>query len=143
MGGQYASRSTRRHRQGDERYSQQTDRSFPRGCRKRENGEQSIVDKSEYLSVVYSKARRPESEYPVKLAKYLRQQFAPEGGRLLDMGCGRGDQLRAFDKAGFDVKGVDYSPLAQDLCAPLEVRQVDLMNEPLPYGSGSFDVVFS
>lgn len=115
----------------------------PAGKETRTGKEQSIVDKSEYLSVIYSKDRRPESDYPARLARHLRTAHAPDGGRLLDIGCGRGDMLRALAAVGFDVAGVDISPSVEQLCAPLEAHCVDLTTDPLPFQPESFDVVFS
>ena len=36
-------------------------------------------------------------------------------GRLLDLGCGRGDHLKAFGRLGFEVSGVDLAPQAPQL----------------------------
>lgn len=104
---------------------------------------ETIVHKAEYLNVLYNKHRRQQSDYPLKLAAHLRRIAAPNGGRLLDVGCGRGDFLRAFHDVGFDVAGVDVSPAVTELCAPLTAYSVDVSAEPLPFEDGSFDVVFS
>lgn len=103
----------------------------------------SAVERPDYLDIVYSKERRPPTDYPRRLARYLAEVHAPSGGRLLDLGCGRGDMLRAFDAAEFDVAGVDISPDVTSHCQPLEAHCVDLVNAPLPFAPGSFDVVFS
>ncbi|MNE48457.1 hypothetical protein D3C80_1429220 [compost metagenome] len=34
----------------------------------------------------------------------------PKGGRILDVGCGSGRDLRAFELLGFDCVGIDPSP---------------------------------
>ena len=101
------------------------------------------VERSNYLDIVYSKERRPASDYPARLAKRLADIYAPSGGRLLDLGCGRGDMLRAFDALDFDVVGADVSPDVESLCQPLEAHCVDLAKNGLPVAPASFDVVFS
>jgi 2-polyprenyl-3-methyl-5-hydroxy-6-metoxy-1,4-benzoquinol methylase len=40
----------------------------------------------------------------------LVQRHAPEGGRLLDLGCGPGSDAEVLGKAGYCVTGVDASP---------------------------------
>ena len=63
---------------------------------------------NEYLSKIYSFERRPLSEYPNQLAKHLSQTFIKKKqGKLLDIGCGRGDMLRAFEKNNYSVFGID------------------------------------
>ena len=55
-----------------------------------------MIDKEEkkqgnkYLSEIYSYKRRPKSDYPNLLAKYLAKKFLKKvNGKLLDVGCGR------------------------------------------------------
>jgi len=108
----------------------------------KDSGE-SAVERPDYLDIVYSKERRPPSDYPTRLARRLAQIYALSGGRLLDLGCGRGDMLRAFAAADFDVVGADISPDVASLCLPLEAHCVDLAKSPLPFAPASFDVVFS
>ena len=59
------------------------------------------------------------------------------------MGCGRGDMLRAFQKIGYEVSGVDLSMEAIKLCAPIAVEQIDLENSDLDYKNLQCDYVFS
>ena len=96
-----------------------------------------------YLKVVYSEDRRPPGRYGGQLAAHLRDTVYEHTGTLLDIGCGRGDMLRGFAEAGFDVAGLDISPDVVSYCDPLEARIADLELEPLPYPSGSFEFVFS
>ena len=86
---------------------------------------------------------RPPSNYPQKLATHLRDNFICKTGKLVDLGCGRGDMLRAFDSAGYDVCGTDLSPSAKKNCAPHPVEIIDLETNKTGLMPGSFDVVFS
>ncbi len=36
-------------------------------------------------------------------------KFVPKGGRIVDMGCGSGRDLKFFHEAGYDISGVDAS----------------------------------
>lgn len=99
--------------------------------------------KPDYLSVTYSEARAPKTDYPRQLIAYLIERFQIKpGAKLLELGCGRGDFLRAFAAAGLDCHGVDRVSSAQDLSANLKVSTCDIANEPLPYADASFDVVY-
>ena len=96
------------------------------------------------LRVIYSTKRRPYTSYPSKLCKHIAENyFKPDYETLLDVGCGRGEHLREFEKLGYQVKGVDSSKEAKGLSEDLEVEIVDIEKELFPYKDGSFDVVFS
>ena len=66
-----------------------------------------------------------------------------QGLRLLDVGCGTGNQLVGFRLRGFDVDGVDGSAemiaFARRNNPGVNVQQSDV--EALPFASASFDVV--
>ena len=52
-----------------------------------------------YLSQVYSEERRPISNYPQELAELtINKNHIQINANLLDVGCGRGDMLKAFKK---------------------------------------------
>ena len=102
----------------------------------------SILGSRRYLTSLYSDERRPASDYPRHLAGHIRELYG-DGGRLLDIGCGRGDMLRAFAERGFEVSGLDVSPAAKEMAAPHPVKIADLERDELPYVPGSFDCVFS
>jgi SAM-dependent methyltransferase len=101
----------------------------------------------DYLDVVYSTERRPVNQYPNKLARHiLRRHLAPmelkKSARILDVGCGRGDMMRAFAAEGFHVEGVDLSPKAPELCKPYKVSLADFGDDSLPCPENSFDMIF-
>ena len=69
--------------------------------------ERELVASSSYMQLKYSEGRAPQTAYPDKLVEYLGRTAYRGTGMLLDLGCGRGDQLEAFRRAGFEAVGVD------------------------------------
>ena len=63
-------------------------------------------------------------------APFLRH--VPVGGRILDLGCGPGRDIRAFASLGFDVTGVDASAAMVELAR---------RNSPCPVHQMAFDEV--
>lgn len=108
-----------------------------------EGGGGSALRRKAYLHHLYSEERRPPSSYNLDLAKHLTDSVLGGTGQLLDIGCGRGDLLRAFAGVGHEVKGIDISPAAEELCCPHDVAIADLEQNPLPFPERSFDFVFS
>jgi SAM-dependent methyltransferase len=108
-----------------------------------ERRDDSVLLDRGYLDLTYSQERAPQTDYPSLLARHVAQRFFPSGGRLLDFGCGRGDQLRAFAALGFEAAGADVSPRAAEMAGGLEVVVVDPATSELPFPDGSFDAVFS
>lgn len=103
-----------------------------------------VLGSGDYLKLTYDTARLPKTAYPRRLAAHLaHRHFGGRPGRLLDVGCGRGDFLTAFQDAGFSVAGVDISPAAPELAPGHEVRVADLERDALPFPEGSFDYAFS
>ena len=99
--------------------------------------------KRDYVAVIYDRQARPVTKYPDQLAEYLCQRFSiARGSKLLDVGFGRGDFLRAFARRGVEVAGVDQSTAALEGCADLSVSRCNAGAEPLPFADASFDVVF-
>jgi tellurite methyltransferase len=73
----------------------------------------------------------------------------PQGGFVLDVGCGVGRHLIYLGERGFRMAGVDISPsaikLAQEACAERQLAfegQVSDMNQ-LPWGDQTFDAALS
>ncbi len=98
----------------------------------------------DYVAVIYNEEDRPFTQYPDKLARYLSSKYKlPKGGKILDLGCGRGEFLRGFIRCGLNGYGVDLSSMAKSICPEAKNLQSDIENEPLPYNDNSFDVVFS
>ena len=99
---------------------------------------------SNYLKTFYSKEKRPYTDYPSKLAKHLTKRFITEKQKeFLDVGCGRGDQLKAFADIGFNVSGCDNDDLSVDFCKPHSVQVLDIQKEKIHKEDNSVDIVFS
>jgi len=103
----------------------------------------SVLRDPAYLDVTYSTQVAPRGAYPDCLGRWLLDHAFRRPGRLLDVGCGRGDYLDVFSRLGFAVAGVDISPRAAELAPSAEVRVADLETEPMPFPPSSFDFVFS
>src|SRR3972149_54293 len=89
----------------------------------------------------YSKIEYPRNEtgvddYPQRLVDYLLHRFFRHVVRVhvLDIGCGKGDYVNAFNRRGMLAKGVDVD-------TPL--TQCDFEKDPLPFKSNMFGLVFS
>ena len=66
----------------------------------------------------------------------------PEGGRILEVGCGNGKTVLALAKKGFKVTGMDFSQSAIDMCIetiPSAGKFVCASVTDLPFDDSSFD----
>jgi SAM-dependent methyltransferase len=98
----------------------------------------------DYVAVVYNEKDRPLTQYPQKLARYLFERFNMQaGGKLLDIGCGRGEFLSGFIQCGVQGYGVDQSKVAQTYCPEATLRTSNIEADGIPYEDNYFDVVYS
>ena len=103
---------------------------------------------SRYLEVIYGRTEYDENDYPQQLCDYLLNKIGSrldlsKKGKLLDIACGRGNHLIAFQRRGFEVTGVDRTPEAADSLPDLNIVTSDADKNELPFEDESFDVVFS
>lgn len=97
-----------------------------------------------YLATSYSQENRPLSPYVKLMSRHLHETvFGGAQGKLLDIGCGRGDQMRAFAELGLQCSGSDIANSAVTLAGDLEVRVANLETDPPPFGPSEFDFVYS
>jgi len=63
-------------------------------------------------------------------------------GRVLDIGCGAGRHSLYLQKKGFDVVGIDNSPLAINVCKSRGLRNAKIMSiEDIDFKQNSFDTI--
>jgi O-antigen biosynthesis protein len=71
--------------------------------------------------------------------------MTPEGSRVLDVGCSRGDMAAALKDRGCRVTGVEMDPgaafVAEEICERVIVGDLDLLELPALLGTEKFDVV--
>jgi SAM-dependent methyltransferase len=107
------------------------------------NPKDNFFAEDNYLKIKYSKQRAPKSGYPFLLANHLLQNYFKKKGTLLDIGCGTGDMLKAFDALDFECMGTDISPSCEEHCDGIQFNAVDILDEDLPYDDNSFEFIFS
>ena len=96
-----------------------------------------------YLSHIYSESKNPKNEYPQKLAEYISlNYFNKKNESILDVGCGRGDMLRAFQNLNYDVEGIDLSGESINLCKPIKVKNYNLEDQNITVDK-SYEFIFS
>jgi SAM-dependent methyltransferase len=105
---------------------------------------ESPIQRRDYLDVSYSEKRKPQTGYPLQLCQRIsKRYFQSQSGKLLDVGCGRGDQARAMIQIGFDVTGCDLSPQAlKNANNEYPVEVFDFENDEFPWPDQTFDFVY-
>jgi 2-polyprenyl-3-methyl-5-hydroxy-6-metoxy-1,4-benzoquinol methylase len=83
---------------------------------------------------------------PSLVAAILSRAKPPPGGKVLDLGCGRGHLLRLLARRGFDIAGADSSPesvrAAQAALSPADPGRIRVGTlDAIPFDAGSFDLV--
>jgi SAM-dependent methyltransferase len=70
----------------------------------------------------------------------LIQRYCPRPGKVLDVGCGAGKLLAELKPLGWQVEGVDLV-VTQGRRRGLNLKQVNLQTQPLPFAKNQFDLV--
>ncbi len=99
----------------------------------------------DYVNIVYDEKRTPKTDYPSQLVQYLCDRFGLlPGAQLLEIGCGRGDFLKAFKDAGLLCSAVDQCLSGVEAQGQeFDLRSADVSRQPLPYNDASFDIAYS
>ena len=91
-----------------------------------------------------------EGERSARSSAWLNRHLkalARTGPRLVDLGCGTGDDVRVLAREGFWTVGLDFAwnglTFARDLFARGRYVQADLRGRRLPFRDGSFDAVIA
>jgi ubiquinone/menaquinone biosynthesis C-methylase UbiE len=98
------------------------------------------MKKINYLEVSYDPLKKPKTEYPSHLMSYITKICNLKSGTVVDVGCGRGDQLVALEKLGFEVVGLDNEPNSVDI---LNYHICDITSDTFPIADETIDLVFS
>lgn len=95
-----------------------------------------------YIDAVYNLITRPITEYPDKLVCHLQEKFKIKtDSKILVLGCGRGDEVRAFTNIDMNVSCLDKVKSEQH--KGLKIKYLDISKQKFPYTDNTFDVVFS
>ena len=75
-------------------------------------------------------------------ALYQRKALEFVKGRVLDIGCGAGRHSLYLQEKGFDVLGIDNSPLAIKVCKLRGLKKAKVMSiEAVSFKPNSFDTI--
>jgi len=99
-----------------------------------------------YLDVLYPEIECSEKQYPQKLCNYISKTYfsKPSGacGKLLDVGCGRGNHLVGFQRCGYEVYGLDKTREMFEALKGFTIKQCDVEKDAFPYQDNMFDWVW-
>tara|TARA_Y100000590_G_scaffold454480_1_gene601376 strand:+ start:346 stop:1065 length:720 start_codon:yes stop_codon:yes gene_type:complete len=100
--------------------------------------------KDKYVDVIYNEIEKPFTDYPSKMIKYLIDRFKiPSKSKVLELGCGRGEFLNEFYNNNMETNGIDISDYATKKYPNLNIKVLNILNEPLPYEDNSIDLIYS
>lgn len=97
----------------------------------------SILEKIAGLMVYIQPARRAAFDFK---AMYIKVQA---GAKLLEIGCGSGDQLKFLQRLGWNVEGLDLDPVATEIATSRGLRVYTGSLEKQYFSSQKFDVIVS
>ncbi len=98
---------------------------------------------SNYLKTIYNTEKKPITKYIYQLVEYLVKRYSiSKDQKILDLGCGRGDLLNAFNSLGFDIYGADIAKSNIDVYSK-DIQYFDFNTDTYKYQDNSFDVIYS
>tara|TARA_Y200000002_G_scaffold368361_1_gene361336 strand:- start:28 stop:702 length:675 start_codon:yes stop_codon:yes gene_type:complete len=102
------------------------------------------MSKNNYISTIYNNTDRPLTNYPIQLCKYLSSKYDLKlNSKVLEIGCGRGDFLKAFKELGNNIVGTDISEESKNYFEEDEIYVCNIENEKLPFKNNEFDMIFN
>lgn len=106
---------------------------------------------SQEISAIYGQGAQSFSEFFKDAHEFLESdrrkfiEFMPDGAKILDCGCGPGQDSEVFAKLGFNVTGIDITPEFVDMATrrvpEASFIQMDMMEIDLP--PDSFDGIWA
>jgi len=118
--------------------------------------------KRSYLEVIYPQEEYAEHLYPQKLCDYLSENYFYEledggverldgheeydkvfGGKLLDIGSGKGNHLIGFYRCGYEAFGLDKRKECVEVLNDFDIRECDIETDVFPYEDNFFSWIFS
>ena len=101
-----------------------------------------------YLETVYFRDELGENDYPNRLCRqlisaYLEPHASVAGKSILDIGCGKGNHLFNFRRAGMEPFGIDRLEESVGIVEGVDIRKCNLETEAIPHEEGVFDFVFT
>lgn len=97
-----------------------------------------------YLKTRYSEKNRPFTSYPEKLINHLIEVSDLKAGmRIYEPGVGRGEHLKIFKDAGFEVFGSDIEKDALEFNPDINIEIVNFEIESSSHEDSSFDAIYS
>lgn len=98
---------------------------------------------NKYLNIVYDKRRVPQTGYPRALIRYLKKRYKLSSGMsVLEIGCGRGDFIKAFKDEGFLSYGIDIEDPGCEQLKGINFYKCDIRKDRLPFDDNAFDIIY-
>ena len=100
---------------------------------------------ADYLKIVYSGKRRPFTDYPSKLVKYLYDKFNLKPGmKILEPGC-EDENFKGFKDLGLEVTGLDISNGSSEYFITKNELVISNIEdkEGLPFPNDYFDIIYN
>tara|TARA_Y100000996_G_scaffold411499_1_gene395809 strand:- start:452 stop:1141 length:690 start_codon:yes stop_codon:yes gene_type:complete len=102
------------------------------------------MSNKDYVEIIYNKEEKPLTDYPSKMINYLIKKYGiKQNSKILELGCGRGEFLNEFYNNKMETFGVDNSIYGKKLYPHLEILNVDLLRDSLPFPDNTFDIIYS
>lgn len=97
-----------------------------------------------YLSTFYDLKKKPISNYQEQFVDYNINRFHLTNGKLLEIGCGRGDFINKFSQKKVECYATDILPEAENFLEKIvKFKQNDIGKERLPFNDNFFNAIYT